>query len=423
MRGGNRFGYERFGGTRLMKICVFTLGCKVNSSESDSLIKGLKDRGYEVTDELEKADLYIVNTCAVTAEAEKKSRQTSSRIKKLNPDAKIIYTGCACEKNPDNFSGKSNVSLITGTFDKGKILDMLDESGVKIAPHNKVFEELLPIDTLRARSYIKVQDGCNNFCSYCIIPYLRGRSRSRSPESIIEEINSVNSAEIVLNGINLSAYDSGGLRLCGLIKRLNGVKCRIRLGSLEVGVIDEDFLNALKEVNFAPHFHLSLQSGSDSVLKSMNRHYTTEEFYEKVQLIRKHFPSAGITTDIIVGFPTETDECFAETVEFVKKVKFSDIHCFNYSPRSGTVAYKLKDLPPEIKKVRLDALLNEKQICRENFENVNIGNDGEVVIEEVIDGYSVGYTGNYIRTYIPGEYTGVKKVKLTERFKDGMKGE
>lgn len=406
-----------------MKAVVFTLGCKVNECESASIIRGLEEMGYEVSDELTEADLYIVNTCAVTAEAEKKSRQMIARVSKHAENADIIICGCASQNHPESFVGKKNVTVVTGAMNKSRILSLLQEKGKFVSEDDGVYDDMLPPLRLKTRAFIKVQDGCNNFCSYCIIPYLRGRSRSRSPESIIEEINSVNSAEIVLNGINLSAYDSGGLRLCGLIKRLNGVKCRIRLGSLEVGVIDEDFLNALKEVNFAPHFHLSLQSGSDSVLKSMNRHYTTEEFYEKVQLIRKHFPSAGITTDIIVGFPTETDECFAETVEFVKKVKFSDIHCFNYSPRSGTVAYKLKDLPPEIKKVRLDALLNEKQICRENFENVNIGNDGEVVIEEVIDGYSVGYTGNYIRTYIPGEYTGVKKVKLTERFKDGMKGE
>ena len=406
-----------------MKICVFTLGCKVNSSESDSLLRGLKERGYQVTDELEKADLYIVNTCAVTAEAEKKSRQTSSRIKKLNPNARIIYTGCACEKNPENFSVKDNTSLVTGTFDKGKILDMLDASGVKIAPQSKVFEELLPIDTLRARSYVKVQDGCNNFCSYCIIPYLRGRSRSRAPEKVVEEIIAVSSNEVVINGINLSAYDYNGLKLDGLINKLKGVKSRIRLGSLEVGIIDDNLLSALKSVNFAPHFHLSLQSGSNSVLKSMNRHYTAEDFYEKVELIRKYFPLAGITTDIIVGFPTETEEYFLETVEFLKKVKFSDIHCFNYSPRSGTVAYKMKDLPPEVKKDRLDRLLCEKQVCRERFENLNIGAEQEVVIEEYVDGYSVGYTGNYIRTYILGEHKGIKKVKLTERFKDGMKGE
>lgn len=406
-----------------MKICVFTLGCKVNSSESDSLIRGLKGRGYEVTDELEFADLYIVNTCAVTAEAEKKSRQTSARVKKLNPSARIIYTGCACQKDPESFIKKDNAALVTGTFAKSEILDMLGKEGVKISPERKDFEELLPVGTLRARSYVKVQDGCNNFCSYCIVPYLRGRSRSRAPEKIIEEIAAVNSPETVINGINLSAYDYRGLKLAGLMRELKGLNTRIRLGSLEVGVIDEELLDALSKLDFAEQFHLSLQSGSNAVLKSMNRHYTAEEFFDKTALIREYFPFAGITTDIIAGFPTETDENFRETVELVEKVKFSDIHCFAFSPRSGTVAYKMKDLPSEIKKGRLDMLLKEKEICRAAFMEKNAGREEKVVIEEFSNGYSSGYTGNYIRTYISGEHRGVKKIKLTGCFADGMKGE
>ena len=212
-----------------MKICVFTLGCKVNASESDSIVRDLIGRGYEVTEELEPADLYIINTCAVTAEAEKKSRQTAARAAKLNPNAKIVFTGCACQKNAAPFAEKKNAQLVTGVFGKGKIPDMLEERGILLSPEDKEFEELLPPLSDRARSYIKVQDGCNNFCSYCIIPYLRGRTRSRSPESVLREVCALSSAEIVLNGINLSAYDYRGKKLKDLVLALKDVNKRVRL--------------------------------------------------------------------------------------------------------------------------------------------------------------------------------------------------
>ncbi len=406
-----------------MKAVVFTLGCKVNECESDSLISGLIDRGYEVSDKLIFADLYIVNTCAVTSEAEKKSRQMVSRIKKLNPKAKIIFTGCASEKSPNSFIEKDETFLVTGTFAKNKILNMLDESGVKIASPSEKFEELLAVKSLRTRTYIKVQDGCNNFCSYCIIPYLRGRSRSRSPQTIVEEIKYLQPKEAVLNGINLSAYDYKGIKLTGLINGLKDFNTRIRLGSLEVGVIDEEFLLALSQLkDFAEHFHLSLQSGSNKVLKSMNRHYTAEEFISKVDLIRKYFPNAGVTTDIIVGFPTETEEDFNDTVKLCERVEFSDIHAFSFSPRSGTVAYKMRDISPEIKKQRLDRLLNIKQQTKINFANKMIGKEERFLFEEVIDGYAEGYTGNYLRCYIKG-YNGsqkIEKIKVITPFKEGV---
>lgn len=408
-----------------MKAVVFTLGCKVNECESDSLIAGLLDKGYEVSDKLVYADVYIVNTCAVTAEAEKKSRQTASRIKKLNPNAKIIFTGCAAEKNAKSFAVKSDEYLVTGAFSKNKILDMLDESGVKIAPPCSEFEELLPAKTLRTRTYVKVQDGCNNFCSYCIIPYLRGRSRSRSPESVLEEINALKPLEAVLNGINLSAYNFDGVGLSGLIKRLKEVDCRIRFGSLEVNVIDDEFLQALKELkNFAPHFHLSLQSGADSVLKKMNRHYTAEEYLKKVALIREYFPDAAITTDIIVGFPTETEADFSDTLDLVDKVKFSDIHPFPFSARSGTVAYKMTDLSPEIKKQRLNVLLEKKKECKLAFIKSQENKVAEFLFEEEKDGYGEGYSGNYLRLYVKGySGEGIKKVKVLSPYKDGALAE
>ena len=409
-----------------MKAVVFTLGCKVNECESDSLIAGLIKKGYEVSDKLVFADLYIVNTCAVTKEAEKKSRQTAARIKKLNPNAKIIFTGCAAQKDPKSFIDKSDGFLVTGVFNKNQILDMLDESGVKVSVPCTEFEELLPTVSLRTRAYIKVQDGCNNFCSYCIIPYLRGRNRARNPENVINEIAAVNPKEAVINGINLSAYNYGGVTLTGLIERLKDVDCRIRLGSLEVGVITEEFLSALKNLkNFAPHFHLSLQSGSTAVLKKMNRHYTAAEYEKKVDLIREYFPYAGITTDIIVGFPTETEEDFLESVSLVERVNFSDIHPFPFSPRSGTVAYKMKDLPPEVKKERLNKLLEIKLKKKEEFAKKMVGRTLYMLPEETKDGYTEGYSENYLRLYIK-DYKGQKdiiKVTVKEPFKDGALAE
>jgi len=405
-----------------MKAVVFTLGCKVNECESDSLIAGLSERGYEVSDKLVPADLYIVNTCAVTAEAEKKSRQTASRIKKLNANAKIIFTGCASEKSYSSFADKSNTYLVTGAFSKNKILEMLDKTGVHMSPPSLEFEELNVVKSLRTRTYVKVQDGCNNFCSYCIIPYLRGRSRSRNPESIINEIKVLSPKEAVINGINLSAYSFNGIDLTELIECLKAVDCRIRLGSLEVNVITKEFLTALKGLkNFAPHFHLSLQSGSNAVLKKMNRHYTAEEYAEKVDLIREYFPNAGITTDIIVGFPTETENDFEDTIKLVDRVKFSDIHPFPFSPRSGTVAYKMKDLPAEVKKARQSILIKKKEECKLSFVNSMLNKTADFLFEEFKDGYYQGYSENYLRLYIK-EYNGshdIVKVKIIAPYKDG----
>lgn len=409
-----------------MKAVVFTLGCKVNESESEALIAGLADLGYEVSDRLVPADLYIVNTCAVTAEAEKKSRQTASRIKRLNKDAKIIFTGCAAQSDCAAFTDKGKSVLVTGTFDKGKILSMLNESGALISPEKKEYEELPKVKTLKTRTYIKVQDGCDNFCSYCLIPYLRGRSRGRNPENIIAEINAVRPKEAVINGIDLSSYNYNGTDLTGLIKRLKGVDARIRLGSLEAGVIDESFLSALKDLkDFAPHFHLSLQSGSDAVLKKMNRHYTAEEFYGKVSLIRNYFKDAGITTDVIAGFPTETEEDFEKTQAFIKKAEFSDIHPFIYSPRKGTVAYKMQDLPFTVKKERLNKLLELKAKLKKNFAEKTSGKILTVLTEEYKDGYTVGYSENYLRLYIKGEKNSGEmiKVKVISPYKDGALAE
>ncbi len=409
-----------------MKAVVFTLGCKVNECESDSLMKGLAERGYEVSDKLEYADLYIVNTCAVTHEAEKKSRQTASRIKKLNPNAKIIFTGCAAEKNPEAFLAKSKDSLVTGVFGKNKILERLGNCGVEIFPSALKYEDMETAKTLRARAFIKVQDGCDNFCSYCIIPYLRGRSRSRDPRAVYEEIKALAPAEAVLGGINLTSYNYEGVRLTGLIRELSSLDTRIRLGSLEVGVIDDEFLTATKELkNFAPHFHLSLQSGSDETLKKMNRKYTTAEFLDKVALIRKYYPDAGLTTDIIAGFPTETEENFAETLAFVDKAGFTDIHPFTYSPRSGTAAFKMKDLPFAVKKERTERLMAKKAELKAAFVESSLGKTFDLLAEEFKNGFTEGYTENYLRLYIEKELPAGKiyKVVAKKGYEDGALAE
>lgn len=409
-----------------MKAVVFTLGCKVNECESDSLIAGLIERGYDVSDKLVSADIYVVNTCAVTNEAEKKSRQMMSRIKKLNPDAKIIFTGCAAEKDPQSFLNKDENCLVTGVFNKNKILDMLDNVGKHVSAPCTEFEELNFTKSLRTRAYIKVQDGCNNFCTYCIIPYLRGRNRARAPQKVLEEITAVSPIEAVINGINLSAYDYNGINLTGLMSYLKDVNTRIRLGSLEVGVITHEFLSALKSLkNFAPHFHLSLQSGSNAVLKKMNRHYTTGEYLEKVELIREYFPDAAITTDIIVGFPTETEQDFIQTVEFTKKVNFADIHPFPFSSRSGTVAAKMQDLAPEIKKDRLNKMLEIKEKCKRAFCEKMVGKTLDFLFEEVKDGYAEGYSENYLRLYIKDQnnFKSIEKVKVVAPYKDGALAE
>ncbi len=404
-----------------MKAVVFTLGCKVNSCESASLINGLEERGYEVSDKISYADLYVINTCAVTAEAEKKSRQAVARVKKQNPNAKIIVTGCASQNNPNSFYNKEGVTLVTGTSNKQRILDILDFNGIDIQDFSDTFDEKLPPKQLKTRAFVKIQDGCNNFCSYCLIPYLRGRSRSRSPISIRREIEYLNPIETVLTAINLTAYNYNGTKLTDLINMLSDYKGRLRLGSLEENIIDDNFLNALSKLNdFAPHFHLSLQSGSDNTLKSMNRKYKAEDFINSVKLIRKYFKNAGITTDIIVGFPTETEDDFNETLNFVKAVKFSDVHCFPYSPRKGTKSFDMKDLPSNVKKDRLNRLIEVKNQLKTQFILDNLNKELNLITEEFIDGYTVGYTGNYIKCYVKGQLAdGKYKVKLIKAFNDG----
>ena len=414
-----------------MKACVFTLGCKVNDVESGSIIRGLKELGWEVTRALEKADLYVFNTCAVTAEAERKSRQAIGKAKKLSPTAKIVVYGCAAEKNPQAFLEKG-AFCAGGTMGKQRVLEIaksnFDERfcGVQVQALDKNYEEMLTPECLKTRNFVKIQDGCNRFCCYCVIPYLRGRSRSRSLQSAAEEILLSTAKETVITGIDISDYKDGDNDLTDLLCAVKDAKTRIRLGSIEESLITPRFLAAAKGVrDFAPQFHLSLQSGSSSVLRSMNRKYTREEYLKKCEMIYAAFPDAAITTDIIVGFPTETEEDFLQSLSIVEEAGFSQIHAFPYSPREGTNAWKKhKELPFDVKKERLDRLLAAGAKQKKKYAEKFFGKVLSIVPERCKAGVWEGYSQNYIRVYAKGD-KGVPPthVRVEEHYLDGVIGE
>lgn len=413
-----------------MKISIHTLGCKVNQYESDAIQLALENEGHDVSNKLETADVFIINTCAVTNEAERKSRQVISKIKKLNPNAKVFVCGCASEKNSKSFSNFQNVSFISGVANKTKIIERINRQNkdkIKIENLPTEYNEKYFSKPSKTRAFVKIQDGCNNFCSYCIIPYLRGRSRSRNLVDVLNEIQSFGDTvkEVVLTGINISDYkidEKSGLGR--LLHELSFNDLRIRLGSLERGLISKEFVEELKNIkNLCPHFHLSLQSGSRSVLKRMNRHYTPKEFLESVKLLRKAFDNPAITTDIIVGFPGETKKEFKETLKFVKKIKFSNMHIFQYSKRDGTVAAKSIDLDGSIKKQRAETLDKINKKMRKKYIKKSKKKQHTVLLEEKVGSYYVGYTENYIKCYIKDENllpNDVVTVKLEERYKDGV---
>ena len=412
-----------------MKAVVFTLGCKVNDVESGSMIRGLEEMGYEVSRVLEDADLYIINTCAVTAEAERKSRQTVGKALKCNARAKVIVCGCASQKSPiDFFEKDERVTCVFGAKSKGKILDAIKNGclvrGIFTQDEAKTYEEMPTPECLKTRNFVKIQDGCNRFCSYCVIPYLRGRSRSRSVESAAAEILSSTAQETVVTGIDISAYkDEQGRDLTHLLFAIRGANTRIRLGSIEVSLITPEFLQALKGLkSFAPQFHLSLQSGSNGVLKSMNRHYTREEYLQKCQMIYKYFPNAAITTDIIVGFPTETEDDFLQSMAIIQEAGFSQIHAFPYSPREGTNAYKkYKELPFAVKKERVERILQRGEEQKKAYLQGKLGQVLEIVPEHCIGGVTEGYSENYIRLYVEGELEKrPTHVRAECLFKDGL---
>jgi len=398
-----------------LKAVVFTLGCKVNEVESASVAAELEKRGWEVSDVLSPADIYILNTCAVTREAERKSRQLVARALKFNPAAPVYVCGCASQKDGESFK-RRGVRFVGGAMDKSEVVNAIcaDFGGEGCL-------SLCPPKQMKTRAFIKIEDGCNNFCSYCVIPYLRGRVRSRRAEDIAEEVAQCTSPEIVLTGINVSAYNGHPEGLTGLIKALAFTDKRIRLGSLECNVIDDNLLSALRGLrDFAPQFHLSLQSGSDAVLKAMNRHYTRVEYLEKCKLIYSYFPDAAITTDIIAGFCGETEEDFQDSLSIIEEAGFARVHAFAFSPREGTVAFKMKDVPAEVKSERLHRLLAAADTAAEKYVNMRLGREYSVIFEDYDAQFTTGYTEGYIKIYAQGEHSGKCKVRLCEKFKDGV---
>lgn len=401
------------------RIAFLTLGCKVNSYETEAMQALLVHAGAIVTEFHEAADIYIVNTCSVTNMADRKSRQMLHKARKNNPDAVIVAAGCYAQTADVGALKENGIDIIVGNNQKKEIVSILEgylngRENERLDIGRETEYEDLSLDTQveHTRAYIKIQDGCNQFCSYCIIPYARGRIRSRRPEEVAAEVNRLAEAgyqEIVLTGIHLSSYGQpakdGEQPLLCLIKQLDAIAGiqRIRLGSLEPRIMTEDFVKALAEIkSVCPHFHLSLQSGSDTVLKRMNRKYTTDEYANSVEIIKRYYDVPAITTDIIVGFPQETEEEFKETLEFAKRIGFSKIHVFKYSRRRGTVADKMDGQVPEPKKnERSDALMALEESLGETYRENIIGTVQTVLFEEStrIDGKEcqVGYNERYVR--------------------------
>ncbi|MGN0771072.1 MAG: tRNA (N(6)-L-threonylcarbamoyladenosine(37)-C(2))-methylthiotransferase MtaB [Christensenellales bacterium] len=407
-----------------MKIAVCNLGCKVNQYECDCLTGELRKRGHEVVEDLQWAQVYLLNTCAVTNEAERKSRQYVSRCLACNPDAKIVVCGCASQNNAQQFETKRGVTYVSGVADKAKLVDKLEESGVVVGTLPTKYEDEFEAIVERTRAYVKIQDGCDNFCSYCLIPYIRGRSRSRSMQSVLQECKRLQASckEIVVTGIDISSYGKEwGGSLAQLVESLSSIDCRIRLGSLEVSVVNEELLRATRKLQkFCPQFHLSLQSGSDGVLKKMNRKYSTSQYLDKVNVIREFYPDANLTTDVIVGFPTEDARQAQETEDFVRRVGFGQLHVFPYSARKGTVAAKMKRVACEDVKARKESLVVVAAECKHDYMSKFIGKEVEILTEESDGKYAEGYSREYIRCRVQGESADSIVLAVGEKIIDGV---
>lgn len=409
------------------KVAFHTLGCKVNTYETDAMEQMLLSHGYEIVSFENQADIYIINTCSVTNMADRKSRQMLHKAKKKNPNAVVVAAGCYVQAAPKEVLADAGVDLVIGNNRKQDLVQILEdyfkehrEEAVIDINKEQEYEELeLDFVSDHTRAYIKVQDGCNQFCSYCIIPYTRGRVRSRAKQDVISEIKRIaknGTKEVVLTGIHLSSYGKDlkdGTDLLDLIKavhEVDGIQ-RIRLGSLEPRIITLEFAQELRKLDkFCPHFHLSLQSGCEATLKRMNRHYTPEEYYEKCELLREVFEHPAITTDVIVGFPGETEEEFEETYKFLEKVNFYEMHVFKYSKRKGTRAAEMENQVPEpIKTKRSNILLELTRECSKRYRSFWIGREVNVLLEEkiVLDGevYTVGHTKEYVKAAVKGEFS------------------
>lgn len=434
----------------MRKAAFHNLGCKVNSYETEAMQQLLEDAGYEIMPFKEGADVYIINTCSVTNVADRKSRQMLHRAKKMNPSAAVVAVGCYVQAAGTELKKDEAVDLIVGNNQKKDLVKILDDyfadrdnSGeILDISHSQEYEELhIHRIADHTRAFIKIQDGCNQFCSYCIIPYTRGRVRSRRPSDVEKEVREIAAAgykEIVLTGIHLSSYgvdfkdedENKNENLLTLIKRLDGISGieRLRLGSLEPRIVTREFARELAGLRtICPHFHLSLQSGCDATLKRMNRRYSAAEYRACCEILRQEFDNPAITTDVIVGFPDETDEEFAETEQFLKDIHFYEMHIFKYSRRQGTRAADMPNQVPEgIKTVRSDILLELEKKQSLEYRESFLGKENEILLEEAIeiDGikYMMGHTRQYVKGAVPYE-EGLKNKTVKGIFKKALNEE
>ena len=400
------------------KVAFITLGCKVNQYETNAMAQEFLEKSYEVVEHTEIADIYVINTCTVTNMSDRKSRQMLRRVKELNENAIVVACGCYAQVAKNKIEKIEEVDLILGNNEKKNIVELV-EKFVKTKKKELEIEDVMNqkeyvefgdvVYTEKTRAVIKVQDGCDRFCSYCIIPYARGRVRSRKPEKIISEINKIAKEgikEVVITGIHIASYGKDfkeDYKLIDLLEEINkieGIK-RIRLGSLEPLLITEEFVNRLVKLEkICHHFHLSLQSGCDKTLKRMNRRYTIEEFRNIVNLLRKNYEDVNLTTDIIVGFPGETDEEFDKTYEFLKEIKFYKMHVFKYSQRKGTKAAVMSgQIDGNKKEERSRKLIELSNINEKEYNEQYIGKEVEILWEEKKEEFYRGHTKNYISAY------------------------
>ena len=401
-----------------MKVAFCTLGCKVNQYETNAMAQKFKEENNEIVDFEEKADVYVVNTCTVTSIADKKSRQMLRRAKQKNSNAIVVAVGCYTQTHKEECSNIPEIDLVLGNNEKNNIVEIV-ENFLKDKENNKIRtkvedinnqKEFLDFGTItyleKVRAFIKVQDGCNNFCSYCLIPYARGRIRSRKKQSVLDEIKEIAKngiKEVVITGIHVASYGKDledNYYLIDLLEDINKIEGieRIRLGSLEPNIITNDFVERLVKLDkICNHFHLSLQSGCDETLKRMNRKYNTEEFKRCVNFIRKSFQNVGLTADVIVGFPGETKEEFEKTYKFLDEIRFSKIHVFKYSPREGTRAAVMPNqIPSNIKEERSKKIIELSNKYEKEFLNNQIGKKLEVLFEQEENEYWKGHTRNYL---------------------------
>ena len=408
-------------------VAFYTLGCKVNQYETNAMEQQFIKSGYKIVNNIEKADIYVINTCTVTNMAERKSRQMLRRVKELNKSAILVVCGCYAQVAKKELEEISEIDIILGINEKNNIVEIVEkyieeqrkstESNVSDVAHQNEFLDFGDVTyTEKNRAVIKVQDGCNMFCSYCIIPYARGRIRSRKIENVVSEIKKIAEQgikEVVITGIHIASYgkdfdtanENKKIRLIDLLEEINKIDKieRIRLGSLEPTIIDEEFAKRLSKLEkICDHFHLSLQSGCDETLKRMNRKYTTARYKEATDILRKYYPNVSITTDVIVGFPGETDEEFNKTYEFLKSVDFYRMHIFKYSPRRGTVAEKMpKQVDGKIKEERSSNLIELSNNNENKHNKEYIGKTVNVLFEEYEDGAYKGHTTNYMMVEVP----------------------